>query len=136
MSADKLTQAVDVLLAGVPQLIADAERYRKALERVVTLSHEQGENANHQIGRMRGTAESALEGQSVDGDAERYKRERDEAVGLLWKVSSDEPCRFDHYGYCQEHGWFDLSVPCPEGRAQTFLARIEHDDREAARAPH
>lgn len=35
-----------------------------------------------------------------------------------------EPCRHDHHGYCQEHGWFSLE-PCPTGIMQRIRAARE-----------
>ena len=32
-----------------------------------------------------------------------------------------EPCRHDHHGYCQEHGWFSKD-PCPTGIMQRLRA--------------
>lgn len=26
--------------------------------------------------------------------------------------SEDQPCRYDHHGYCQEHGWFGEPGEC------------------------
>lgn len=41
-------------------------------------------------------------------DVEHYLRKLlAELVG-----GEDAPCRFDHHGYCQEHGWFGAPGEC------------------------
>lgn len=44
------------------------------------------------------------------------ERLRELLTGLV--ESEDEPCSFDHHGYCQEHGWFG-----EPGECYTRLAR-------------
>lgn len=41
---------------------------------------------------------------------------------LLDKLAEDTPCRFDHHGYCQEHGWLDEG-PCPHRQADKLLRK-------------
>jgi hypothetical protein len=43
----------------------------------------------------------------------------------------DDPCRFDHHGHCQAHGWTDIDPACPHARARRILARWR--DSEAGR---
>ena len=31
-------------------------------------------------------------------------------------------CRYDHHGYCQEHGYMATDPPCPYARARALLA--------------
>lgn len=38
-----------------------------------------------------------------------------EAILLDFVEGEDQPCRFDHHGYCQEHGWF--------GEDECYIAR-------------
>lgn len=37
----------------------------------------------------------------------------------------DQPCRFDHHGYCQEHGWFGEPGECYLAQARTALGLDE-----------
>lgn len=43
-------------------------------------------------------------------------------VERLQKIVNDltdpDPCSFDHHGYCQAHGWFDVEPKCPHARAK------------------
>lgn len=51
----------------------------------------------------------------------------DEALNIIEALISEEDCRFDHKGDCQEHGWFNLRVnneKCPHEEARELLARI------------
>ena len=43
---------------------------------------------------------------------------------LLADLVDDSPCRFDHDGNCQEHGFFWLAVGevCPQERLKAVLA--------------
>ena len=45
-----------------------------------------------------------------------------QARELLADLVDDEPCRFDHNGYCQAHY---CSSPCINARAQAFLAEVD-----------
>jgi hypothetical protein len=40
--------------------------------------------------------------------------------GLLNEVADDSPCRLDHHGFCQAHGFTES--PCPVSEARTLLA--------------
>lgn len=44
----------------------------------------------------------------------------DTVVPLLTALADDEPCTFDHHGYCQMHG-LPQPGPCPDGEAQRLL---------------
>lgn len=33
----------------------------------------------------------------------------------------DDPCEFDHHGYCQAHNWFYTEPKCPDARAKELL---------------
>lgn len=35
--------------------------------------------------------------------------------------AEDGPCRFDHHGYCQQHGWFGEPGECGTREAQELL---------------
>lgn len=65
-----------------------------------------------------------------------------EAVDILRDLyDEDEPCRFDHHGYCQEHLWFvapteDIGNPravCPHARAKAFFAKYDAGSATPAR---
>jgi hypothetical protein len=47
-----------------------------------------------------------------------------ELLGYLVKYKTD-PCRFDHDGDCQEHGYFNCEFLCPVGEARKLLAKVE-----------
>jgi hypothetical protein len=49
-----------------------------------------------------------------------------QAVSLLQKFVDDEPCSFDHEGFCQTH----CSEPdCSVAAARAFLAELEDESR-------
>lgn len=54
----------------------------------------------------------------------RLLRRAAEAVDVLRELSEveDQPCRYDHHGYCQEHGWFETDPPCAIKRAREIWA--------------
>lgn len=39
-----------------------------------------------------------------------------------------DPCRYDHHGHCQEHGWMATEPPCPYARAKKLLAQRFADE--------
>lgn len=60
-------------------------------------------------------------------DREDYRHMRDglaahakAAQALLDTFIDDEPCSFDHHGYCQTHGWFHEGE-CNMARARRLL---------------
>lgn len=58
-----------------------------------------------------------------------YKREPlDQAISIIKDLIDDEPCRFDHHGYCQSHGWMATWPPCPQKRAKEFLEEFNNKD--------
>ncbi len=40
---------------------------------------------------------------------------------LLDDLTSPIPCRFDHHGHCQAHGWFGEDPICPQVRIRLVL---------------
>lgn len=44
-----------------------------------------------------------------------------QAGDIIFSIVSDEPCRHDHHGYCQEHSWFRSNGTCPHKVAQDWL---------------
>jgi hypothetical protein len=38
-------------------------------------------------------------------------------LALISDLYDREPCRFDHHGYCQTHGWMETDPKCPHYRA-------------------
>ena len=48
-------------------------------------------------------------------------------VETLTAVVDDDPCEFDHHGYCQTHGWM-YAEPCPTAKLQAMLAALEVKD--------
>jgi hypothetical protein len=51
----------------------------------------------------------------------------DTVVPLLEPFVDEEPCRFDHHGYCQEHGSFGEG-PCDIAAVKNFLAAANYDE--------
>lgn len=49
------------------------------------------------------------------------KRRAEKMEAVLRDLIDDEPCRFDHHGYCQTHGWLQPGR-CPVARARDLLA--------------
>ena len=41
---------------------------------------------------------------------------------LIVDLTDEDPCRFDHHGYCQAHGWMATDPRCPHARAKELLA--------------
>jgi hypothetical protein len=49
-----------------------------------------------------------------------------ELRALLSLMTPADPCRLDHHGNCQEHGWFHLNGdPCPVAEAQKLLGKVK-----------
>lgn len=46
------------------------------------------------------------------------------AFDILADIVDDDPCRLDHHGYCQTHGWLN-ETPCPYGRAREIIRPLE-----------
>jgi hypothetical protein len=59
-------------------------------------------------------------------------RATDEATIMAWAddylATNDEPCRFDHHGGCQEHGYLSLEPGerCPQGAAIEAHRRLAY----------
>ena len=66
--------------------------------------------------------------------------EVDALRAALEAVVEDTPCRFDHHGGCQEHGYLepeDPWSPCPVAEAQRLVGLLEQEpvyDRRPPRA--
>ena len=57
---------------------------------------------------------------------EARKEDTDEILQLrilLKDLVDDDPCTFDHHGYCQAHGWMSTDSLCPHARAKYYLAK-------------
>jgi hypothetical protein len=63
--------------------------------------------------------------------------ERDRLLTLLRDLTDDDPCRFDHRGGCQAHGYLSLKPGevCPHAEAKELLASVS-STQPAPRAPH
>lgn len=46
---------------------------------------------------------------------------------LVAELTDDDPCRYDHHGYCQAHSLDE--APCPHARAKELLAESPGADR-------
>jgi hypothetical protein len=42
---------------------------------------------------------------------------------LVRDLEDKSSCRYDHRGYCQEHGWFNNKRECPQLRIKKLLKR-------------
>lgn len=42
-------------------------------------------------------------------------------ASLLWDLVDEDPCSFDHHGYCQAHGYFEIEPKCCHERAKVVL---------------
>lgn len=49
-----------------------------------------------------------------------------EALNLLYERHEGTPCRFDHHGYCQEHGWL-APGECDQPRMERLLRKYGYD---------
>jgi hypothetical protein len=47
-----------------------------------------------------------------------------EAIEIIKDFIDEEPCNYDHHGYCQSHNWLSDSE-CPHKRAKSFIAKEE-----------
>lgn len=47
-----------------------------------------------------------------------------ELIVAVGDLAEDTPCRLDHHGFCQEHGWLD-SRECPHPRAVRALRELK-----------
>lgn len=58
--------------------------------------------------------------------------ERDELRAIVRDLSEheDQPCQFDHHGYCQEHGWLETDPPCPIPRARAALGLLPSQEEQ------
>ncbi|MDE1867089.1 MAG: hypothetical protein KGI08_05200 [Thaumarchaeota archaeon] len=45
----------------------------------------------------------------------------EEMVGILKRFVDNEPCSFDHHGYCQTHG---VTMPCINEQAKQLLDTV------------
>ncbi|PBC71543.1 hypothetical protein BX265_6153 [Streptomyces sp. TLI_235] len=45
-----------------------------------------------------------------------------ELLALIDDLRDDDPCHYDHHGYCQAHSWFAVEPPCPDARAAALFA--------------
>lgn len=50
----------------------------------------------------------------------------DQAGEIIGALFDENECRYDHHGYCQEHGWLDESE-CPHSRARKWLIKYRPD---------
>ena len=59
----------------------------------------------------------------------RSRAEAEAMVAIIRDMmEGEEPCYYDHHGYCQAHGWLDAS-PCPFKRAAALLAALTGEDK-------
>lgn len=46
---------------------------------------------------------------------------------IVEALTDDDPCYYDHHGYCQAHGWMAVSPACPHARARALTGSQSHD---------
>jgi hypothetical protein len=58
--------------------------------------------------------------------AEKAEAARDKLATLVRDLTDPEPCRYDHHGGCQEHGYLSLEngERCPHAEAKEVLASL------------
>ena len=44
---------------------------------------------------------------------------------VIHNLIDDEPCRYDHHGYCQEHNWLSDGV-CPHKQGKKLISQIDN----------
>ncbi len=57
----------------------------------------------------------------VDTDPLALRDEAWRLTQLLTDLIQEDPCDFDHHGYCQAHIWFRTDPSCPQSRAKEIL---------------
>lgn len=62
----------------------------------------------------------------LDDKVKFLTEHRDELLEALRNFVDDEPCCFDHHGYCQTHG---VSQPCINEIAKKAIAKVEGKGR-------
>lgn len=71
---------------------------------------------NHQLDAYRKTmAEDRL----------RLKERCFRMKAILEDLEENEPCFYDHHGYCQAHGWFETDPVCPQKRLRDILGEYD-----------
>lgn len=43
---------------------------------------------------------------------------------VIYNLIDDEPCCFDHHGYCQTHGWMSVDI-CSNEQGKELLTKID-----------
>ena len=44
---------------------------------------------------------------------------------VIYNLIDDEPCRYDHHGYCQAHNWLSNDV-CPHKQGKELIPQINN----------
>lgn len=57
-------------------------------------------------------------------ERETYK----EVAELLYQLTDEEECSFDHHGYCQTHSWFSSEEKCVNKRALEYLSYLKRSE--------
>lgn len=45
-------------------------------------------------------------------------------LAIIADLYDDDPCTYDHHGYCQAHSWFATDPICPHARARAVLGEV------------
>lgn len=65
---------------------------------------------------------SSIAIRGVDTELQRLKAENERLREVLFGFIDDEPCWYDHHGYCQAH--FSGEIPCYMAEARAFRAEL------------
>lgn len=95
-TVDRLSTHVPALLAEIDRLNADAKLGSAIANNMVRNNNDLHEHVGDLQGQL------------------------DQVRALVVDLVDDGMCRFDHHGYCQEHGWFETEPACPHGRAKAL----------------
>jgi hypothetical protein len=114
------------------EAVNDFKRFEKRVNEWVKIAEErvnlekQVEELKYDTGWLRIIeAIKPGEGEKVVRKIEQIAKDREEMYEILFDFaeSEPEPCRFDHHGYCQEHGWL-APGECRVARAKRVIERI------------
>lgn len=67
--------------------------------------------------------------EATTADLVAYIHELLAVLGDIITDEAEDPCWFDHHGYCQAHSWFHTQPSCPYARGRELLARTLVDEQ-------
>lgn len=96
----------------------DLTELREAVAVLVELRGPQAEGRSAVYDKAQ---QASLDAKAIGGVLNRLA----ETSALLAELTDPDPCRFDHHGYCQAHGYFETEPKCPHARAKDLLLSRE-----------